>query len=322
MFIVPGKLSVWLLKEPVGGVILPIDKYILFFLRIIYLIVRIIARIFLGKKRRKESSFLKKISTLQWFSPTFFIMMCLFKLKKSLRLGNAGLVKLNVPKYDYKVYCPPTKDDFANMTIREEDILERFYPKEGDTVIDVGAHIGRYALIGSKRVGKRGKVISIEANPLVFEILYKNVGLNHASNIVALNYAVYSEQTKIKLFVGDDKLNYTIYNTIISNRAHEEKFVEVNADTLDSLLLQNKINFEDVNWIKIDVEGAEFEVLKGATNVLSKSKDISILIEIHNIEEGKNFYKEIMDFLGNYNFKIDFEKAYESGEKHVLFQRI
>ena len=102
----------------------------------------------------------------------------------------------------------------------------------------------------------------------------------------------------------------------------KRKFVEVNADTLDSLLLQNKINYEDVNWIKIDVEGAEFEVLKGATNVLSKSKDISILIEIHNIEEGKNFYKEIVDFLGNYNFKIDFEKAYESGEKHVLLQRI
>ena len=98
---------------------------------------------------------------------------------------------------------------------------------------------------------------------MVFEILYKNVGLNRASNVVALNYAVYSEQTKIKLFVGDDKLNYTIYNTIISNRANEGKFVEVNADTLDSLLLQNKINYEDVNWIKIDVEGAEFEVLKG-----------------------------------------------------------
>ena len=57
MFIVPEKLSVWLLKEPVGGVILSIDKYILFFLRIIYLIVRIITRIFLGKKRRNESSF-------------------------------------------------------------------------------------------------------------------------------------------------------------------------------------------------------------------------------------------------------------------------
>ncbi len=315
------KLSVWLLKDPVGGIILPIDKYVLILFRIIYLIVRIIARIFLGKSKRNESRFLKKVSVLQWFSPTFFIMMCLFKIKKLLRLGNPGLVKLNVPKYDYKVYCPPTKDDFANMTIREEDILERFYPKEGDIVIDVGAHIGRYALIGSKRVGKRGKVISIEANPMVFEILYKNVGLNHASNIVALNYAVYSKQTKIKLFVGDDKLNYTIYNTIISNRANEGNFVEVNADTLDNILIKNKINYEDVNWIKIDVEGAEFEVLKGATNILSKSKDIALLIEIHNIEEGKNFYKEIIDLLGNFNFKIEFEKTYESGEKHVIIRK-
>ena len=47
--------------------------------------------------------------------------------------------------------------------------------------------------------------------------------------------------------------------------------------------MQSKGINQDINWIKIDVEGAEFEVLKGATNVLSKSKDIALLIEIHNL---------------------------------------
>ena len=54
-----------------------------------------------------------------------------------------------------------------------------------------------------------------------------------------------------------------------------EKVLEVNTDTLDNLLDSTDIKHEDVNWIKIDVEDAELEVLNGATNVLSKSKDIS-----------------------------------------------
>ena len=72
----------------------------------------------------------------------------------------------------------------------------------------------------------------------------------------------------------------------MSNRAgNEDKFGEVNATTLDYLLQLNQIREEEVNWVKIDVEGAEFEVLKGATNVLSKSKDIALLMEVHGPQE-------------------------------------
>ena len=58
---------------------------------------------------------------------------------------------------------------------------------------------------------------------------------------------------------------------------------------------------------KIDVEGAEYEVLTDATNVLSKSKNIALLIEIHEIgDDGKTLYQPIMDLLNNYNFKKEF----------------
>ena len=63
---------------------------------------------------------------------------------------------------------------------------------------------------------------------------------------------------------------------VISDRSlHSERFMEVNADTLDNLLDLNDIKHEQLNWIKIDVEGTEYEVLKGDTNVLSKSTDFS-----------------------------------------------
>ncbi len=55
--------------------------------------------------------------------------------------------------------------------------------------------------------------------------------------------------------------------------------------------------------------------------MLSKSKEISILIEIHNLGDGKNLYQPIMDLLNNYNFKIEFEKIYSTGERHLIVRK-
>ncbi|HZD82435.1 MAG TPA: FkbM family methyltransferase, partial [Nitrososphaeraceae archaeon] len=247
----------------------------------------------------------------------------LYKAIRFLRLGNPRLLKINVPKYNYKAYCPINKHDFFNMTAREDEVIEQFNAKDGDIVVDIGAHIGRYTIINSKRVGENGKVIAIEAHPDNFEILNRNIKLNKLTNVIPLNYAVYSKQTKLKLYLPVEEPGFTIYNTIMVNRtASEEKFTEVNANTLDNILLQqNGISHADINWIKIDVEGAELEVLKGASSILSKSKDISLLIEIHNLHGGTNLYRQIVEFLDIYNFKIEFENTYESGEKHIIVRK-
>ena len=85
---------------------------------------------------------------------------------------------------------------------------------------------------------------------------------------------------------------------------------------------QNGINHADINWIKIDVEGAEFEVLKGATDILSNSKDIALLIEVHNLNDGTNLYMKIVEFLGScYNFKIEYEKIHDGGERHIIVRK-
>ena len=186
------------------------------------------------------------------------------------------------------------------MTIREDEIIDYFRPKEKDIVVDIGAHIGRYTIISSKRIGPNGKVVAIEADPANFEMLNRNVNLNKLTNVTSLNYAVYSNQKKLKLYLPGKQSGFTIYNTIMVNRGkHQGKFIEVNGNTLDNLLEQNEINLANINWIKIDVEGAEFEVLKGAQDVLSKSNDIAILIEIHNSQNGTNLYTPIIEFLNS-----------------------
>jgi FkbM family methyltransferase len=328
------KALLWLVEGPPAYTInfQIVDKLVSLIFRFFYITLRIFLRITAGKTKRKNIQFYQKLAIYANLSISFYIIIFFYKLIRLLRLGNPSLIQIYVPKFKYKVYCPATIDDFINMTSREEEIIEHFNPKENDTVIDIGAHLGRYALIGAKKVGNKGKVITIEANPLVFEKLKKNLELNKVTNTIALNYAVFSEKTKINLFVREEdstNTEYSLRNTVMVDREKlmiekakdAERVVEVNADTLDNILDSNSIKQESVNWIKIDVEGAEFEVLKGAINTLSKSKDIALLIEIHNIENGKTLYEPIMNLLNNYNFKKEFEMVHEGGERHIVVHK-
>ena len=302
-------LILWFIKNSEGITIF--DKCILFFLKIIYLGSRILLRLALGKKRRDRLYVKRGLDFGVFWYKTF----------KFLKPGNSTLLKFKVPKYDYEFYCRINKDDFKIMTIHEDDIIKRFTPKKGDIVIDIGAHIGLYTIISSKRVGANGKVVAIEADPSNFEMLNSNIKLNQLTNVIPLNYAVHSKETKVKLYLPSGESGFTKYNTIMPNWINaQEKFVEVNANTLDYLLQLNEIRQEEVNWIKIDVEGAEFEVLKGATNVLSKSKDIAILMELHG---PPHVYRpKVEEFVNLYNFKIEFEKSYEeNGSMHIIMQK-
>jgi FkbM family methyltransferase len=194
------------------------------------------------------------------------------------------------------------------MINHEDEILEQFCPKTGDTVIDVGAAFGFYTIMASKGVGQQGRVVAIEAQPDSFDMLNKNIKLNKLTNIIALNYAVYSGKTKVKL--------YSTYS-IIQERAGQslQSYIEVSADTLDNLLREAGI--DEVNWIKIDVEGAELDVLKGAVGILSRSRDISILVEVHS----PDLVKPILDLCESYKFRVKFEKTYENENSHILLKK-
>jgi len=301
----------WLLKGPEAVTIQ--DKFLLFIVKITYLGLRASIRITLGKKKR-DKLFAKHDLD---FGSLWYRSYRIFKKR-----DDGAVLKFKMPKYNIEFYCKNNKDDFTTMTMREDEIIHHFNTKQGDIVVDVGAHIGKYTLIASKRVGANGKVIAIEAHPGNYEMLNRNIKLNGLTNVTTLNYAVYSKESKVKLFLPGEKSNHSIYNTLLPSRATDEgKFVEVTADTLDNLLQKNGISNAEVNWLKIDVEGAELEVLKGAHVVLSNSNHIRLLIEVHNIADDKNLYTPIMDLMEKYNFSVEFENTYDSGEKHILLHK-
>ena len=235
-----------------------------------YLGIRLFLRVTLGRKTRDRIFLERNIIFKDFLAP----------LAKTLRVDNTLLLEIHVPGHDYRIHCPLNKEDFIVMTKHEEEIIEWFHPKEGDTVVDIGAHMGRYTIPSSKSVGSSGKVVAVEAHPYNFKILQHNLSLNKLTNVSTLNWAVYSKKARLKLYLPDEDLGYTMHHSLMTNylttkysKEIEGRFIEVEADTLDNLLKTREIN--QVNWIKIDVEGAEYEVLKGGErDIIYKQKHL------------------------------------------------
>jgi FkbM family methyltransferase len=297
--------SSWLLKETRGARIF--DKFVINSLKLAYLGSRIFFRVVLGSKERRDRFYNKRGINFRDF---------LYSSVERMGLDNSLMLIFDAPKYNYKFYSKITRkvqnflieDMYASMSCHEDELLEHFNPKKGDLVVDIGAAFGFYTMLSSKRVGLKGKVVAIEAQPDSFEMLNQNIKLNRLANVITLSYAAYSKKSRLKLYSG---------YSIMQERAGKDlqKYIEINAETLDYLLQLQSIN--EVNWIKIDVEGAEYEVLKGARNILSNSNDIRILIEIH----GQENYKLVIEFLVSYGFEIKYEKAYDLGDKHIILRK-
>jgi FkbM family methyltransferase len=304
-------LATFFAHDSLEGPVPIFDACTILILNLPYLGLRLLFRLLLGRRRRNKIRFLRKFRVE---SPSYLLIAGLYKLLNRNKDDDAHLLKIHVPRYHYQYFCRIEKGDF--LPGHEDHILARFAPKEGNTVIDIGAHIGRYTITSSKQVGDSGKVVAIEADPDNFQLLKRNVTLNNLTNVLPLNYAVFSTRTRMKLYEQSASAKYN--SVMLSRTRQTEKYAEVDADTLDNLLELNGIN--QVNWIKIDVEGAEFEVLKGATKTLS-NENISLLIEIHNVEDPRH-YDNIVDFLRHHNYEIAFEYRYDyGGESHVIFRK-
>jgi len=143
--------------------------------------------------------------------------------------------------------------------------------KEGDIVLDIGAHIGYFTLLLAKLVGKRGRVIAFEPDPDNFKLLKKNVAVNGYSNVVLENKAVSDTVQTRKL--------YRSGHSSAASRLHNPDNwapVQVSTITLDSYLTGRD---RCIDFIKMDAEGAEASVVRGADEVLRKSPHVKIVTE-------------------------------------------
>ena len=160
---------------------------------------------------------------------------------------------------------------------------EKFIKKlnfKGKTVFDIGGYIGMYSLFFGKVVGKKGKVFTFEPNPENYEELTFNVKLNKLKNIKTYLLAIGSKKTKLELTVPNYSSRGSLEPLIKKQICKEGccNTFKVAVETIDSLIKRKLLTKPD--FIKIDVEGFETEVLKGMIKTMKRFKP-ELFIEIH-----------------------------------------
>lgn len=142
---------------------------------------------------------------------------------------------------------------------------------EGDTVIDIGANIGFYTLILAQIVGEKGRVYAVEPHPISVSLLRKNIEANNYMNVTIIEKA-FSNEIKEGILYLNNQLSASSLGELDETY---NKSIQIGIDTLDNFFEDIKINF-----IKIDVEGFEGNVIEGGKEII-ENNDLKIITEIN-----------------------------------------
>jgi len=175
--------------------------------------------------------------------------------------------------------------------------------EDGDTFIDIGAHYGYFSLLASKLVGDLGKILAFEASPTTYSVFHRNV--DKIDNITSHNLAVSDSNANLKFYEFPNL--YSEYNSLdVEQFKNEEWFSKYKPKEVEirSIVLDDFLNDKELNpkIIKIDVEGAEFKVIKGAEKFLQKNAP-SIVLEYLSDERGNKAHVEAERLLKSLGFQ-------------------
>ncbi len=173
---------------------------------------------------------------------------------------------------------------YGEWAQKEIDFLAHFI-NPGYFVIDAGAFIGTHSVAFSSMVGELGKVLAFEPRKNIAEILKKNSSISICKNIEVMKFALGSKSgiAKINLSPISEQRNFGAMS-LTEGLIDDDAFEEVKLITIDSL------NLEKIDFIKVDVEGMESEVVNGAKKTIGKNRPF-IFIECNSIDSIAPFMK-------------------------------
>jgi len=202
--------------------------------------------------------------------------------------------------FGFSLWVDPLQGGIIDAVLYRDGVYEigtcdvaRALLREGDVVVDAGAHIGWFTLAAATLVGERGRVVAFEPAADAFRILERNVALNGLRNVVAVPRA---------LGAGPDARH--LYHPLPADRAlaslvEPARWAEretVTVVTLDASLASAGI--DRVAMLKIDVEGWEADVLAGARSLLSREDGPAISVELDRSDPAG---AEVFDMLRSVN---------------------
>jgi len=167
------------------------------------------------------------------------------------------------------IYCD-------NFEWRERRFLNS-YLRQGDIFIDVGANIGLFTLIASRRVGNDGKVFAFEPCTKTYQRLVRNIELNSMNNVQCLQIALSDRPGQLQMNSSLD--GYDAWNSMAPPYAGSNFTKEmVSGVTLDNFVREYNL-LGRVRMMKIDVEGWESQVLAGGMETLSRTDSPVLQVE-------------------------------------------
>lgn len=171
--------------------------------------------------------------------------------------------------------------------------------RPNDIIFDIGANIGIYSLWFSKCINNNGKIYSFEPDEANMERFKYVIGLNNIKSIYPQQIALSNSIGEAKFSIGLDEQN----GLLNDSQSSIEQYNIVNTNTIDNFCAENSVNV--INYLKMDVEGAEWFVLNGATSMLAKHKIKIIQLEINNQLLKYNIsVKQLVDFMAAFGYKL------------------
>lgn len=166
---------------------------------------------------------------------------------------------------------------------------------EGDTVIDVGAHHGAYTVLMAAKCGQTGHVVAIEPDPYSRRVLVRNIGLNPGIKRPAVEVCACSDEIgEATLFCRRGNSQSSLARSAAEfSPAYGPEEIRVPLVTLDSYL--SKCGLPGLRCVKIDAEGAEIRILRGAKQVLASNADVVCELHPYAWPEFGNTFAELKD---------------------------
>jgi len=185
---------------------------------------------------------------------------------------------------------------YSNLMERYK-VLEKYFDiQDGEVVIDGGAYMGDMAQYFSKKVGKKGKVYSFEANPNNVSKLISTIHMINLKNITVFPYGLWNEDKKLPFYDSE----YDNAGSLVSDfRKVSDKYKYIRAYKFDTLAKKYKIN--KVNYVWFNIEGAEVKALEGMKNTL-KNNDVKLCISTHKVNDDYTTTDDVINILKSYGY--------------------
>lgn len=248
----------------------------------------------------KES--LMRLARRAWIGARGAVELCVSRKRLDSLLARAGFFEwksrllrseLRLPG-EIRVLCRPD-DARVVQEVLQEEVYACARISEGDTILDAGAHVGSYTLYAVKRK-RAGRVIAVEPAPLNRELLLENIRRNGLENVKVYGCALADREGQESLFFPGDHACYSLRPT-----GKDATVTPVSVRTLDSIFAAERLL--NCAVLKIDVEGAELMVLKGAERSLPRVRQLVV-----EVTKREDLPREIRDFLRS--------RGYECSVRH------